>query len=50
MSVRRSSVAQDRFDRFEGADLKAAIEITFIEQFRQEEYVVSFLGFSFTTA
>ena len=41
MSVRRGSVAQDGFDRLEGADLKAPIEITFIDQFGQEECVDS---------
>jgi ubiquitin-protein ligase E3 C len=35
--VRRGSVAQDGFDKLEGADLKAPIEITFIDQFGQEE-------------
>jgi ubiquitin-protein ligase E3 C len=39
VSVRRGSVAQDGFDKLEGADLKAPIEITFIDQFGQEEYV-----------
>jgi ubiquitin-protein ligase E3 C len=33
VSVRRGSVAQDGFDKLEGADLKAPIEITFIDQF-----------------
>lgn len=37
VSVRRGSVAQDGFDRLEDADLKAPIEITFIDQFGQEE-------------
>jgi ubiquitin-protein ligase E3 C len=45
VSVRRGSVAQDGFDRLEGADLKAPIEITFIDQFGQEECVVSFFAF-----
>jgi ubiquitin-protein ligase E3 C len=37
VSVRRGSVAQDGFDKLEGADLKAPIEISFINQFGQEE-------------
>jgi ubiquitin-protein ligase E3 C len=48
VSVRRRSVAQDGFERLEGADLKAAIEITFIDRFAQEDCLVSFLGLSFT--
>lgn len=35
--MRRDNVAQDRFNRLEGADLKAPIEITFINQFGQDE-------------
>jgi hypothetical protein len=35
-------VAQDGFDKLEGADLKAPIEISFIDQFGQEEYVCLF--------
>lgn len=37
VSVRRDSVAQDGFDWLEEADLKAPIEVTFIDQFGQEE-------------
>jgi len=37
VSVRRGNVAQDGFDKLEGADLKAPIEISFIDQFGQEE-------------
>lgn len=37
VQVRRGSVAQDGFDRLGEADLKAPIEITFIDQFGQEE-------------
>ena len=45
VSVRRGSVAQDGFDKLEGADLKAPIEISFIDQFGQEEYVCLFSSF-----
>jgi ubiquitin-protein ligase E3 C len=41
ISVRRGNVAQDGFDKLEGADLKAPVEITFIDQFGQEESVLS---------
>jgi hypothetical protein len=34
-------MAQDGFDKLAGTDLKAPIEIAFIDQFGQEEYVVS---------
>ncbi|KAG5638826.1 hypothetical protein H0H81_009799 [Sphagnurus paluster] len=37
VQVRRGSVAQDGFDRLAEADLKAPIEIAFIDQFGQEE-------------
>jgi len=37
VSVRRGSVAQDGFDKLEGVDLKAPIEISFIDQFGQKE-------------
>jgi ubiquitin-protein ligase E3 C len=37
VNVRRGSVAQDGFDKLREADLKAPIEITFIDQFGQEE-------------
>ncbi|KAH8832744.1 HECT-domain-containing protein [Flagelloscypha sp. PMI_526] len=36
-TVRRGRVSQDGFDRLGDADLKAPIEITFIDQFGQEE-------------
>ena len=38
-------MAQDGFDKLEGADLKAPIEISFIDQFGQEEYVCLFSSF-----
>jgi hypothetical protein len=50
VSVRRRSVAQGGFERLEGADLKAAIEITLIDQLGQEECVVSFRSLSFAIA
>lgn len=37
VQVRRGSVAQDGFDRLAEADLKAPVEITFIDQFGVEE-------------
>ncbi|PFH45540.1 hypothetical protein AMATHDRAFT_71617 [Amanita thiersii Skay4041] len=37
VSVRRGHIAQDGFDRLADADLKMPIEITFIDQFGQEE-------------
>lgn len=37
VQVRRGNVAQDGFDKLAEADLKAPIEITFIDQFGQEE-------------
>ncbi|KAF7782877.1 hypothetical protein Agabi119p4_2253 [Agaricus bisporus var. burnettii] len=37
VQVRRGTVAQDGFDRLAEADLKQPIEITFIDQFGQEE-------------
>lgn len=37
VQVRRGMVAQDGFDRLGDVDLKAPIEITFIDQFGQEE-------------
>ena len=37
VAVRRGNVAQDGFDRLDGADLKAPIEITFINEFGEEE-------------
>lgn len=45
IKVRRGSVAQDGFDKLADADLKAPIEITFIDQFGQEEYVSYFQSF-----
>lgn len=44
VQVRRGTVAQDGFDRLAEADLKQPIEITFIDQFGQEEWVA---GWSF---
>jgi ubiquitin-protein ligase E3 C len=40
--VRRGQVAQDGFDRLFDADLKAPVEITFVDQFGNEEYVMSY--------
>jgi len=37
VQVRRGNVAQDGFDKLEEVDLKAPIEITFIDQFGAEE-------------
>lgn len=37
IQVRRDTVAQDGFDKLAEADLKQPIEITFIDQFGQEE-------------
>jgi ubiquitin-protein ligase E3 C len=37
LSVRRGSIAQDAFDKLEGVDIKAPIEITIIDQFGREE-------------
>ncbi|RDB26515.1 hypothetical protein Hypma_005662 [Hypsizygus marmoreus] len=37
VQVRRGSVAQDGFDRLADADLKAPVEITFVDQFGAEE-------------
>ncbi|KAK2459462.1 hypothetical protein APHAL10511_008522 [Amanita phalloides] len=37
IAVRRGSIAQDGFDKLADADLKMPIEITFIDQFGQEE-------------
>lgn len=39
VAIRRDNVAQDGFDRLGDVDLKAPIEITFIDQFGQEECV-----------
>ena len=35
--VRRNHISQDGFDRLQDVDLKAPIQITFIDQFGQEE-------------
>jgi ubiquitin-protein ligase E3 C len=35
--VRRGQIAQDGFDKLFDADLKAPVEITFIDQFGNEE-------------
>ena len=40
-TVRRGHIAEDGFNRLEGADLKGPIAITFVDQWGQEEYVVS---------
>jgi len=40
--VRRGNVAQDGFDKLEGADLKALIEISFIDQLQEVSFVSSF--------
>ena len=45
VQVRRGMVSQDAFDRFREVDLKAPIEIAFVDQFWQEEYVVFFYPF-----
>lgn len=47
VSVRRGNIAQDGFDKLDGADLKQPIQITFIDQFGQEEQVIklSYLPF-----
>ena len=37
IAVRRESIAQDGFDKLADVDLKMPIEITFINQFGQEE-------------
>lgn len=39
VTVRRDKISQDGFDRLQDADLHGPIEITFIDQFGQEEYV-----------
>lgn len=43
ISVRRGNIAQDGYDKLSGYDLKGPIAITFIDQFGQEEYVLSHL-------
>lgn len=43
ITVRRGSIAQDGFDKLQDADLRAPIQITFIDQFGHEEYVGQFL-------
>lgn len=40
IQVRRDTVAQDGFDKLAEADLKQPIEITFIDQFGQEEWAI----------
>lgn len=35
--MRRGNVAQDGFDRLDGVDLKAPIDISFINEFGEEE-------------
>jgi ubiquitin-protein ligase E3 C len=37
ITVRRGMVAQDGFDKLSDADLKGTIEITFVDQFGQQE-------------
>jgi len=37
--IRRDKIAQDGFDRLQDANLKQPLEIVFIDQFGQEEYV-----------
>lgn len=37
ITVRRENIAQDGFDRLEGYDLRWPVQITFIDQFGQEE-------------
>jgi len=41
--VRRGNVAEDGFDKLGDVDLKKPIEITFIDQFGQEESVNAIL-------
>lgn len=40
VSVRRGKIAQDGFDHLADADLKGEVQISFIDQFGNEEYVV----------
>ena len=42
--IRRDKIAQDGFDRLQEADLKQPLEIVFVDQFGQEEYVTSAFG------
>lgn len=37
IQVRRGRVAEDGFDKLAGVDLKAQVEITFVDQFGAEE-------------
>jgi len=37
--IRRDKIAQDGFDRLQDANLKQPLEIVFVDQFGQEEYV-----------
>ena len=39
VSIRRTSIAQDGYDRLSEVDLRAPISITFIDQFGRPEYV-----------
>lgn len=39
VSIRRTSVAQDGYDRLSDVDLRAPISITFIDQFGEPECV-----------
>ena len=48
IQVRRGMVSQDGFDRLGEVDLKAPIEIAFIDQFGQEEYVGFFISLSYS--
>jgi ubiquitin-protein ligase E3 C len=40
VAVRRDKIAQDGFDHLQEADLKGEVQITFIDQFGNEECVV----------
>lgn len=42
--IRRDKIAQDGFDRLQEIDLKQPLEIVFVDQFGQEEYVISVCG------
>ena len=44
VSVRRNNLAADGFDKLENAFLKGRVQITFIDQFGQEEYVLFLLS------
>lgn len=50
VTIRRDRVAQDGFDRLNGINLKRPLQITFVDQWGNEEYVpflVSNLSFQF---